>query len=60
MSQRGCKIHKVIGVHAKTKREYRLELAGSSPERVNARGEDVRPAGSNGLTSVKRELEIAI
>ena len=36
MSHRGCKINKVIGVHAKTKREYQVELAGSSSERVNA------------------------
>ncbi|MBU4301206.1 MAG: transposase, partial [Actinobacteria bacterium] len=32
-------------------------LAGSSPERVNGRGEDVRPAGLSRQTSMKRQLK---
>lgn len=34
-------------------------LAVSSTERINGCGEDVRPAGSGGLTSVKRQLKLA-
>ncbi|MBU4386509.1 MAG: transposase, partial [Actinobacteria bacterium] len=32
-------------------------LAGSSPERVNGRGEDVRPVGLSRQTSMKRQLK---
>ena len=48
----------VVGIHAKTKHGYQLELAVSSTERINGRGGDVRPLGSERRMPGKRQPEL--